>query len=187
MVYLPSAMSCSVTSLRPAAFLRDHHEVVLEHVDARTLVNIALFNRGVHGALRSGDQQVGIGAGAEHLIQLARRLVLRVGEGDVARGRPRCRQPGLLPWPWRANSPRKPAVLPVRPWFQLPPSRRSLLQTSAQTSSPHIATMAARAAASARMESFFHALAMKFPSLDRHGPTRPLSGPFFQKYPIGTK
>ena len=70
--------------LKAAAFLGDNHEVVLEHVDARALVNVALFDRSVHGALRGGNQQVGIGAGAEHFIQLARGLVLRVGKRDVA-------------------------------------------------------------------------------------------------------
>ena len=69
--------------LHLGAFFRHHHEIVLEHVDARGLVHIALGNRGVHGALGSRDEQVGIGSGTEHLIELAGRLVLRVLEGDV--------------------------------------------------------------------------------------------------------
>ena len=69
--------------LHLGAFLRHHHEIVLEHVDARGPIHIALGNRGVHGALGSGDEQVGIRAGAKHLVELAGRLVLGVLEGDV--------------------------------------------------------------------------------------------------------
>ena len=70
--------------LKATAFLGDNHEVVLEHIHARALVNVALFDRSVHGALRGGNQQIGIRAGTEHFIQLARRLVLRVGKRNIA-------------------------------------------------------------------------------------------------------
>ena len=65
------------------AFLGDHDQVVLEHVDAGGRVDVALLHGSVHGALRGADQQIGVGAGAQHLVKLAGCLVLRVGEGHV--------------------------------------------------------------------------------------------------------
>ena len=69
--------------LEVGAFLGNHHEVVLEHVNARGAVNVALLRSGVHGTLRSADQQVSVGTGAQHLVELAGSLVLRVGERHV--------------------------------------------------------------------------------------------------------
>lgn len=83
MEYLPGGDVVKGDVLDVGAFLGDHDQVVLEHVDAGGGVDVALFHSGVHGALRGADQQVGVGAGAQHLVELAGGLVLRVGEGNV--------------------------------------------------------------------------------------------------------
>ena len=64
----------------------NHHEVVLEHVEASRLVDIALLHGIVHLALGGGDQHVGVRAAGKLLVQLARRQILRVLE----------RHPGMI-------------------------------------------------------------------------------------------
>ena len=66
------------------AFLGNHDQIILEQVYAGSLVNIALLDGGIHGALGCRNQKIGIGSCAEHLVQLAGSLVLGVGEGYVA-------------------------------------------------------------------------------------------------------
>ena len=58
-----------------------HNEIVDEHIEASGVVDQSRLGGIVHLALGSGDEDIGSGARLEHLDQLARGLVLRIGEG----------------------------------------------------------------------------------------------------------
>ena len=66
-----------------AALLGDDDQIVVEHGLAGVLLDVARLNRIVHGALRGRNEDVGVLAGTEHLVQRAGSLVLSVAEGDV--------------------------------------------------------------------------------------------------------
>lgn len=69
--------------LEGGVLLGDDDEFVGEHVGTRGLIHVAFLHCRIHGALGSGNLEVGIGASFEHFVELARCLVLRVGEGHA--------------------------------------------------------------------------------------------------------
>ena len=53
------------------AFLGNHNQIILEQVNAGSFVNVTFLDGGIHRALGSGNQKIGVGSCSEHLVQLA--------------------------------------------------------------------------------------------------------------------